>query len=141
MLLINGTSGIAVGMASNIPPHNLNEVLDGLEALIANPEITVDELTQFIKGPDFPTAGEIHGVAGIDRLMLPAKARLQFVLERISRSMGLEAQRNESLLRRYPSRLTSRDSSKKLRTLLETKSSRGSATFAMSPQKMRFELL
>ncbi len=64
-LLVNGSSGIAVGMATNIPPHNLTEVLGGLRALILNPEITIDELMQFIKGPDFPTAGEIHGGAGI----------------------------------------------------------------------------
>ncbi len=60
-LLINGSSGIAVGMATNIPPHNLGEVVDGLVALIDNPEMTVDELMERIPGPDFPTAGFIHG--------------------------------------------------------------------------------
>lgn len=64
-LLINGSSGIAVGMATNIPPHNLGEVVDGCLALIDNPEISVDELMQFIPGPDFPTAGIINGRAGI----------------------------------------------------------------------------
>jgi DNA gyrase subunit A len=58
-LLVNGSAGIAVGMATNIPPHNLAEVCDALSYLIDNPEATVDELTQFIKGPDFPTAGII----------------------------------------------------------------------------------
>ena len=64
-LLVNGASGIAVGMATNIPPHNLGEILDGLEAHIRNPDITVRELMEYIKGPDFPTAGEIHGTKGI----------------------------------------------------------------------------
>ena len=60
-LLINGAAGIAVGMATNVPPHNLSEVIDGLVALIANPDITVKQLMQHIPGPDFPTAGFIHG--------------------------------------------------------------------------------
>jgi len=64
-LLVNGSSGIAVGMATNIPPHNLGEVCDAISYLIDNPEGTVDELTQFIKGPDFPTAGIILGQEGI----------------------------------------------------------------------------
>ncbi|MEI8024858.1 MAG: DNA gyrase subunit A [Pseudomonadota bacterium] len=64
-LIINGASGIAVGMATNIPPHNLGEIIDGLEAIIAKPETTIDELMLLIHGPDFPTAAEIHGVSGI----------------------------------------------------------------------------
>jgi DNA gyrase subunit A len=64
-LLINGSAGIAVGMATSIPPHNLSEVCDAIAYLIENPEATVDELTQFIKGPDFPTAGIIRGGEGI----------------------------------------------------------------------------
>ena len=65
-LLVNGSYGIAVGMATNIPPHNLNEVIDGLCAMIDNPEITVDELMKYIKGPDFPTAAIIQGHKGIE---------------------------------------------------------------------------
>src|SRR5262245_13577224 len=64
-LLINGAAGIAVGMATNIPPHNLGEVCDALVALLETPEITVDELMKFIPGPDFPTAGFICGQAPI----------------------------------------------------------------------------
>ncbi len=63
-LLANGATGIAVGMATNIPPHNLGELIDGLVALIDNPEITIVELMKFIKGPDFPTGGTIAGVGG-----------------------------------------------------------------------------
>ena len=64
-LLINGSSGIAVGMATNIPPHNLTEVLDGVVAQIDNPDITVEELMEYIKGPDFPTKASIMGKSGI----------------------------------------------------------------------------
>lgn len=64
-LLINGASGIAVGMATNIPPHNLNEVVDGCLALIDNPDLTVDDLMQYIPGPDFPTGAIINGRKGI----------------------------------------------------------------------------
>jgi DNA gyrase subunit A len=60
-LLINGASGIAVGMATNIPPHNLSEVVDGLVALVENPEMTIKQLMRHITGPDFPTGGFIHG--------------------------------------------------------------------------------
>ena len=64
-LLVNGSSGIAVGMATNIPPHNLGEVIDGVIALSENPEITTEELMDYIKGPDFPTGGLILGRGGI----------------------------------------------------------------------------
>jgi len=64
-LLLNGSSGIAVGMATNIPPHNLGELIDGLVALIHNPEITDIQLMQYIHGPDFPTGAQILGVSGI----------------------------------------------------------------------------
>jgi DNA gyrase subunit A len=64
-LLINGSSGIAVGMATNIPPHNLNEVVDACLALLGNSEMTIDELIDIIPAPDFPTAGIIYGTAGV----------------------------------------------------------------------------
>ena len=83
-LLLNGSSGIAVGMTTNIPPHNLGEVCDAISYLIDNPGVTVDELTQFIKGPDFPTAGIILGQEGIKnayatghgRIVVQAKAHV-----------------------------------------------------------------
>lgn len=65
MLLLNGVSGIAVGMATNIPPHNLCEIVDGTIALINNPQLTVEEMMQYVKGPDFPTSASIIGLAGI----------------------------------------------------------------------------
>jgi DNA gyrase subunit A len=64
-LLINGSSGIAVGMATNIPPHNLNEIVDACQHLLKNPEATIDELIEIVPAPDFPTAGIIYGVAGV----------------------------------------------------------------------------
>src|SRR5207247_2139425 len=64
-LLVNGGTGIAVGMATNIPPHNLTEVIDGICAQIANPDITLDELMQHVKGPDFPTGCMVCGAGGI----------------------------------------------------------------------------
>ncbi|SEI52926.1 DNA gyrase subunit A [Azotobacter beijerinckii] len=75
-LLVNGSSGIAVGMATNIPPHNLSEVIDGCLALIDNPELTIDELMQYIPGPDFPTAGIINGRAGIIEAYRTGRGRI-----------------------------------------------------------------
>lgn len=75
-LLINGSSGIAVGMATNIPPHNLKEVADGAIALINNPDTTVEELMQHIKGPDFPTAGIISGMNGIKEAYLTGRGKV-----------------------------------------------------------------
>ncbi len=76
-LLINGSSGIAVGMATNIPPHNLTEVVNGCLALIDNPELTVDELMQYIPGPDFPTEGIINGRGGIVQAYRTGRGRIQ----------------------------------------------------------------
>src|SRR2546428_7565595 len=64
-LLVNGSAGIAVGMATNIPPHNLSEVIDGLVMLVDDPATTVEQLVKVVKGPDFPTAGYIYGTGGI----------------------------------------------------------------------------
>ncbi len=75
-LLVNGSSGIAVGMATNIPPHNLGEVIDGICAAIDNPEITIDELMKYIKGPDFPTAAKIIGKKGIRDAYRTGRGRL-----------------------------------------------------------------
>ena len=75
-LLANGASGIAVGMATNIPPHNLREIIGGLVALIQNPSISIRELMEHIPGPDFPTSGEIHGLRGIQEAYLRGRGRL-----------------------------------------------------------------
>jgi DNA gyrase subunit A len=75
-LLVNGSSGIAVGMATNIPPHNLGEVIDACLALMANPEITIPELIELVPGPDFPTAGIIHGKHGIVSAYATGRGRI-----------------------------------------------------------------
>lgn len=75
-LLVNGSSGIAVGMATNIPPHNLNEVIDGLIALIKNPEISIEKLMKFITAPDFPTGGIIYGYQGVRDAYLTGRGRV-----------------------------------------------------------------
>ncbi len=75
-LLVNGSSGIAVGMATNIPPHNLTEVLDGVIAQIENPLISVEELMEYIKGPDFPTKASIMGKSGIRNAYLTGKGKI-----------------------------------------------------------------
>ncbi len=76
-LLINGSAGIAVGMATNIPPHNLSEVVDGLLMMIDNPDITIPELMSAIKGPDFPTAGFIHGYEGLRQAYMTGRGIIQ----------------------------------------------------------------
>ncbi|MCE5261192.1 MAG: DNA gyrase subunit A [Euryarchaeota archaeon] len=76
-LLINGSSGIAVGMATNMPPHNLREVADAIVHLVDNPEAEVMDLMQFIKGPDFPTGGSIHGLSGIVEAYQTGRGKLK----------------------------------------------------------------
>ncbi|HET7392158.1 MAG TPA: DNA gyrase subunit A [Candidatus Binatia bacterium] len=76
-LLVNGASGIAVGMATNIPPHNVGEIIDGLVALVDNPGITIKELMKYIPGPDFPTAGFIHGKEPIVQAYTDGKGIIQ----------------------------------------------------------------
>lgn len=76
LLLLNGTSGIAVGMATNMAPHNLNEICDAVVAYIKNPEITVSELLQYVKGPDFPTGGIILGTQGIRETYETGRGRI-----------------------------------------------------------------
>ena len=94
-LLVNGSAGIAVGMATNIPPHNLGEVVDGLTMLLENPQVTVNELMTAIKGPDFPTGAIIHGTQGIVNAYTTGrgliKVRAKVLIER-------EARGNESII-------------------------------------------
>jgi DNA gyrase subunit A len=89
-LLVNGSSGIAVGMATNIPPHNLGEVIDACLALLADPALGIAELIRHIKGPDFPTAGQIHGIQGVlsayttgrGRIYVRARTNIEAIDER-----------------------------------------------------------
>ncbi|MCX7816153.1 MAG: DNA gyrase subunit A [Syntrophales bacterium] len=90
LLLLNGSSGIAVGVATNIPPHNIKEIIDGTIALIKNPDLTVKDLMKYIPGPDFPTAGFINGTEGIASAYETGrgviKLRARAVVERNQRS-------------------------------------------------------
>jgi DNA gyrase subunit A len=76
-LLVNGSTGIAVGMATNIPPHNLGEVIDGTILLIDNPEATIDELHELIKGPDFPTGGTVYGLNAVRELYQTGRGKIK----------------------------------------------------------------
>jgi DNA gyrase subunit A len=76
-LLVNGSTGIAVGMATNIPPHNLGEVVDGTIHLIDNPEATVEDLCEYVKGPDFPTGGMVHGLGSIREFYTTGRGKIK----------------------------------------------------------------
>ena len=76
-LLVNGSTGIAVGMATNIPPHNLTEVIDGVIAFIENPEISIEEICEHIKGPDFPTGGTIYGLSAVRDLYTTGRGKIK----------------------------------------------------------------
>ena len=76
LLLLNGSSGIAVGMATNMPPHNLNEICDAVVAYVKNPDITVPEIVKYVKGPDFPTGGTILGTQGIKEAYETGRGRI-----------------------------------------------------------------
>src|SRR5262245_47336333 len=100
-LLINGSSGIAVGMATNVPPHNLGEVVDALVALIETPALTVDQLMQHIPGPDFPTAGFLHGRAAIREAYQTGRGVLQ-MRARTEIEDGSERSKTKIIIRELP---------------------------------------
>ncbi len=101
-LLVNGASGIAVGMATNIPPHNLNEVVAGLKALIDNPKITIEELMLYIKGPDFPTEGEIHGLKGIRDAYLTGRGSINMRAKAHVEQVGKGSDRERIIVSQIP---------------------------------------
>ena len=76
-LLVNGSSGIAVGMATNIPPHSLSEIVDGIVHLIRHPKATLEEIMQFIPGPDFPTGGPGFWVEGVKKAYTPRRGNIK----------------------------------------------------------------
>src|SRR5690348_16670050 len=94
-LLVNGSAGIAVGMATNVPPHNMGEVIDATVALIDNPELSIDDLMQHVPGPDFPTAGIINGAAGIVQAYRSGRGR---VLVRAKAEIETEANGRETII-------------------------------------------
>ncbi|PJD90626.1 MAG: DNA gyrase subunit A [Legionella sp.] len=98
-LLVNGSSGIAVGMATNIPPHNLTEILDATLAVIANPDITIDELMDIVPGPDFPTAAIINGRAGIVEAYRTGRGRISM---RARADIETDGQRHAIIIHELP---------------------------------------
>jgi len=92
-LLVNGSSGIAVGMATNIPPHNLSEVIDGIVKVIDNPEVTIEELMDIIKGPDFPTGATILGKEGIKEAYMTGRGKITMRAEAEIEEMSGNRQR------------------------------------------------
>lgn len=124
-LLVNGSSGIAVGMATNIPPHNLTEVIDGCLALIDNPELTVDELMQFIPGPDFPTAGIINGRAGIIEAYRTGRGRIYMRARATVEDMDKGGSRQQIIVTELPYQLNKARLIEKIAELVKEKKIEG----------------
>ena len=124
-LLVNGSAGIAVGMATNIPPHNLGEVVDGCLALIDNPELTVDELMQFIPGPDFPTAGIINGRAGIIEAYRTGRGRVYMRARATVEDMDKTGARQQIIVTELPYQLNKARLIEKIAELVKEKKIEG----------------
>ncbi|NPA75658.1 MAG: DNA gyrase subunit A [Euryarchaeota archaeon] len=117
-LLINGSSGIAVGMATNMPPHNLNEVVDALVYLIDNPDAKVDELLQFVKGPDFPTGAKVVGYEGIVDAYRTGRGKIKVVAK-------YEVHDKEIIIREIPYGVNKANLLKKIAHLVNNDKIRG----------------
>ena len=124
-LLVNGSSGIAVGMATNIPPHNLTEVIDGCLALIDNPELTVDELMQYIPGPDFPTAGIINGRAGVIEAYRTGRGRIYMRARATIEDMEKGGNRQQIIVTELPYQLNKARLIEKIAELVKEKKIEG----------------
>ncbi|HLV17805.1 MAG TPA: DNA gyrase subunit A [Pseudomonas sp.] len=124
-LLVNGSAGIAVGMATNIPPHNLGEVIDGCLALMDNPELTVDELMQYIPGPDFPTAGIINGRAGIIEAYRTGRGRIYMRARAVVEDMDKTGSRQQIVVTELPYQLNKARLIEKIAELVKEKKIEG----------------
>ena len=124
-LLVNGSSGIAVGMATNIPPHNLSEVVDGCLALMDNPELTIDELMQYIPGPDFPTAGIINGRAGIIEAYRTGRGRVYMRARAEIEDMDKAGSRQQIIITELPYQLNKARLIEKIAELVKEKKIEG----------------
>ncbi len=130
-LLINGSSGIAVGMATNIPPHNLREVINALIALIADPDLSIDDLMQYISGPDFPTAGIINGSYGIREAYRTGRGR---ILVRGKADIETEGNREAIIISELPYQVNKARLVEKIAELVKAKELDG-----ISPDGLRDE--
>ena len=124
-LLVNGSSGIAVGMATNIPPHNLSEVIDGCLALMDNGDLTVDELMQYIPGPDFPTAGIINGRAGIIEAYRTGRGRVYIRARATVEDMDKSGNRQQIIVTELPYQLNKARLIEKIAELVKEKKIEG----------------
>ncbi len=120
-LLVNGSSGIAVGMATNIPPHNLTEIMTGLISLIDNSELTIDELMEIIPGPDFPTAGTIHGREGIKSAYHTGKGVVQMRAKMDVESHGKSGDRERIVITELPYQVNKANLITKIASLVNNK--------------------
>jgi DNA gyrase subunit A len=124
-LLVNGSSGIAVGMATNIPPHNLTEVINGCLALIDNGDLTVDELMQYIPGPDFPTAAIINGRAGIIEAYRTGRGRIYMRARAIIEDIDKVGGRQQIIVSELPYQLNKARLIEKIAELVKDKKLEG----------------
>jgi len=122
-LLVNGSSGIAVGMATNMPPHNLREVVDGIVAYIDNRDITIAELMQYIKGPDFPTGGHIFGIDGVKEAYSTGRGRI--VIRGDAKAEELEGGRENIVVTSIPYQVNKAEMIKKTADLVAEKKLEG----------------
>ncbi|MEZ5168093.1 MAG: DNA gyrase subunit A [Acidimicrobiales bacterium] len=117
-LLVNGSQGIAVGMATNIPPHNLDEVCDAVTHLLANPEATVDDLMEFVKGPDFPTGGQILGRVGIESAYRTGRGSVKM---RASTELQERGQRQAIVVTAFPYQVSAGSVARKIAELVNAR--------------------
>ena len=119
LLLLNGSSGIAVGMATNMPPHNLNEICDAVVAYVKNPDITVPEIVKYVKGPDFPTGGTILGTQGIKEAYETGRGRI--VIRAKSEIEVSSSGRESIVVHEIPYMVNKRELIEKIAELVESK--------------------
>lgn len=124
-LLINGSSGIAVGMATNIPPHNLNEVVNGIVALIDNPAITVSDLRKYVKGPDFPTGGLILGREGIKSAYEKGRGRVVMRAKAVIETATAASKKDSIVITEIPYQVNKANLILSIAKLVETKKVEG----------------
>ena len=118
-LLVNGAAGIAVGMATNMPPHNLSEVVDGMVHLVDNPDCTIDDLMEHVKAPDFPTGGVIHGIEGVRDAFHTGRGRI--VMRGRARFEETKTGREMIIVEEIPYQVNKADMIKKIAELVNDK--------------------
>lgn len=136
-LLVNGASGIAVGMATNMPPHNLTECLNGAIALIDNRELTVEDLMQYIKAPDFPTGGEIYGLQGVKDAFETGRGR---VVIRAKAEIESEAEHDKIVISEIPYGVVKKDLVKSIADLVIDKKIEGISDITDTSARGKIEI-